>query len=120
MAIVGPNGEWLAQNDDVSSNDNNSELLFVFPNNDIYYVFVNAYSVNGHGDYTLRLSVETADSNVSVPLDVPSMPPPILINSSNTDTDTDTDTDTSASESTPSDSSAPSSGLTNPDNSDSN
>lgn len=88
VAIVGPNGEWLAQNDDISSNDNTSELLFVFPNNDIYYVFVNAYSVNGHGNYTLSLSVEPTDSTVSVPLDAPSMPPPILINSSNSSTDT--------------------------------
>lgn len=91
LAIVGPQGEWLLQNDDISSTNNNAALSFTFPDDQVYYVFVNAYNVSGQGVYTLNMSIERSDSDssnssdsndneVSVPQNSESMPPPIILN----------------------------------------
>ncbi|NET49236.1 MAG: hypothetical protein F6K09_11025 [Merismopedia sp. SIO2A8] len=85
LAIVGSDGAWLAQNDDINEDNNNAALSFTFPESDTYYIFVNTYKVNGQGTYTLILSPETLDSTNGTPveiplvLDSPPMPPPILI-----------------------------------------
>ena len=82
LAIVGPRGEWLVQNDDIAVSNNNAALSFTFPDNGTYYIFVNAYSSDGQGDYTLILSPGDASSELSeIPLvpDSPPMPSPIII-----------------------------------------
>ncbi|NEP76537.1 hypothetical protein [Okeania sp. SIO2G5] len=83
LAIVGPQGEWLLQNDNVSATDQNAALSFTFPDNSVYHVFVNTYAVSGRGTYTLSLSVNrgsSQSSEINVPQPLVPMPPPVILN----------------------------------------
>ncbi|MGK7889678.1 MAG: PPC domain-containing protein [Leptolyngbyaceae cyanobacterium] len=85
LAIVGPQGEWLAHNNDIDPNNSHSALSFTFPSDGTYYIFVNTYRVSGQGSYVLELASLTAsspDQDSDNPLllpDSPPMPTPILI-----------------------------------------
>jgi len=83
LAIVGPKGEWLAQNNDVSSNDTRSFLSFTFPTTDTYYIFVNTYNPRGQGQYTLTLAPDPSASAVANEIvlvqGLSTMPAPVLI-----------------------------------------
>lgn len=83
LALIGPQGEWLLQNNDISNIDQNSNLAFTFPDDQVYYLFVNAYDVRGEGAYQLHVSVErihSSNDEVLVPLEPNSMPHPQMIN----------------------------------------
>lgn len=86
LAIVGTQGEWLQQNNDISSTNHNASLSFTFPDDEVYYVFVNAYSSRGQGAYTLNMWVDRTNSSsndVIVPSNPMSMPHPLVISAGN-------------------------------------
>ncbi|NEQ98642.1 MAG: hypothetical protein F6K30_18305 [Cyanothece sp. SIO2G6] len=91
LAIVGPQGEWLAHNNDANTDDINSALSFTFPQDGTYYIFVNTYSVTGQGNYVLELSRLVTDPSASEEekeeifflTDSPPMPTPVFIQPTN-------------------------------------
>ena len=96
VAIVGPQGEWLLQNNNASTTDQNAELSFTFPDNSVYHVFVNTYAVSGRGTYTLSLAVNRESSQskeVVVPQPLVPMPPPVILDTTGGVEIEDSDTD---------------------------
>lgn len=85
LAIVGPQGEWLVHNNDITPDNSNSALSFTFPNDGTYYIFVNTYSVAGQGSYVLELSQLVTNppgqhnNSVVFLSDSPPMPTPVFI-----------------------------------------
>ncbi|MDB9526598.1 trypsin-like peptidase domain-containing protein [Oscillatoria sp. CS-180] len=53
LAIVDSNGNLVAENDDISASNTNSEASFTLPNTGRYLVIVNGFSVADQGSYTL-------------------------------------------------------------------
>lgn len=55
VAVFGPNGSLVGENDDTSESNNNSFLRVVLPEDGSYRILVNAYDSKGRGDYLLRV-----------------------------------------------------------------
>lgn len=55
VAIFGPNGRLVAENDDASETSKNSFLTVTLPATGRYRVIVNAYDASGRGRYTLTV-----------------------------------------------------------------
>ncbi|MDY6803328.1 MAG: trypsin-like peptidase domain-containing protein [Cyanobacteriota bacterium] len=55
LAVFGPNGNLVGENDDTSESNNNSFLRVVLPEDGSYRILVNAYDSKGRGDYLLRV-----------------------------------------------------------------
>lgn len=55
LAIVDEAGNLVAENDDVSPGNTNSEVSFTVPNTGTYLVIVNGYSRSDQGAYTLTI-----------------------------------------------------------------
>jgi hypothetical protein len=56
VALVDSNGKTVGENDDISSEDSNSELSVTLPEDGVYNVIVNTYDENGTGKYVLKVS----------------------------------------------------------------
>ncbi|MEM9449295.1 MAG: CHAT domain-containing protein [Cyanobacteria bacterium P01_E01_bin.6] len=63
LLLVSPDDEVIAQNDDVSPSNRNSELYLTLPLDGQYHVIVNAYDETGEGPY--RLVVAPAASGTT-------------------------------------------------------
>ena len=55
LILVGPEGEMLAQNDDISETDRNSEISITLPETGAYLVIANAYDSTGQGNYSITI-----------------------------------------------------------------
>ena len=55
LAIMDDEGNVLQQNDDISDNNNNSQLRVTIPRDGTYSLIVNAYDKEGKGEYTLTI-----------------------------------------------------------------
>lgn len=55
LILVGPEGEMLAQNDDVSESNRNSEISITLPQTGTYLVIANAYDSTGQGNYSITI-----------------------------------------------------------------
>jgi serine protease Do len=55
VAILDPQGQLLAENDDVSSSDKNAVITITLPMAGQYRVVVNAYDSTGQGQYRLTV-----------------------------------------------------------------
>ena len=55
LILVGPEGEMLAQNDDISEADRNSEISITLPETGTYLVIANAYDSNGQGNFSITI-----------------------------------------------------------------
>ncbi|MEG4252729.1 tetratricopeptide repeat protein [Microcoleus sp. Pol10D4] len=55
VAIFGPDGKLLAENDDISKSNSNSSLTVTLPASGRYRVIVNAYKKGERGRYTLTI-----------------------------------------------------------------
>ena len=55
LILVGPEGEMLAQNDDISEADRNSEISITLPETGAYSVIANAYDSSGQGNYSITI-----------------------------------------------------------------
>ncbi|MEN9519342.1 MAG: hypothetical protein RLZZ381_1930, partial [Cyanobacteriota bacterium] len=56
VALVDSNGKTVGENDDISSEDSNSQLKVTLPEDGVYNVIVNTYDENGTGEYILKVS----------------------------------------------------------------
>jgi uncharacterized protein YkwD len=56
LILIGPDGEWLAQNDDITSQNFNSAIALILPETGVYRILANAYNSRGRGNYTLTIS----------------------------------------------------------------
>jgi hypothetical protein len=56
VALVDSNGKTVGENDDISSENSNSELSVTLPEDGVYNVIVNTYDENGTGKYVLKVS----------------------------------------------------------------
>ena len=65
LLLASPDNQILAQNDDISDSNRNSELSLTLPQDGQYTVIVNAYDETGQGPY--RLTVTPAHDNASPP-----------------------------------------------------
>ncbi len=54
LILLGPDGEELAQNDDISESDRNARIVLTLPSNGTYVLLANSYSEGESGTYTLR------------------------------------------------------------------
>lgn len=55
VVLFGPNGNVVAENDDLSDSNQNSFVSVVLPEDGSYRVLVNAYDRKGRGNYVLRV-----------------------------------------------------------------
>lgn len=55
LALLDPYGQSLGHTDEVSSNDNHSQLTVTLPRSGVYRVIVNAYDKRGRGRYILTI-----------------------------------------------------------------
>lgn len=55
LAVIGPDGRKLAENNNISANDPNSGLRVTLPRSGIYRAIVNSYERGGRGRYLLRI-----------------------------------------------------------------
>ena len=55
LILVDPEGEMLAQNDDVSEANRNSEISITLPETGTYLVIANAYDSTGQGNYSITI-----------------------------------------------------------------
>ncbi|MEB3882161.1 DVUA0089 family protein [Lyngbya sp. CCY1209] len=55
LALFGPDGQLVGENDDVSESNRNSRLIVTLPATGLYRVVVNAYDSTGRGEYLLRV-----------------------------------------------------------------
>jgi len=55
LALVDDAGQVVAQNDDISRENTNSEIVVSLPLTGTYYVIVNGYSTRDQGSYTLTI-----------------------------------------------------------------
>ena len=55
LMIFDGEGNLVQENDDIDTNNTNSALTITLPNNDEYYIIVNAYDSQGSGDYNLTV-----------------------------------------------------------------
>ncbi len=55
LAIMDDEGNVLQQNDDISDDNNNSQLRVTIPRDGTYSLIVNAYDKEGKGEYTLTI-----------------------------------------------------------------
>ena len=59
LILVGPDGEWVDQNDD-GGNGTNAQLVLTLPVDGTYQVWANSYSAGETGPYTLTWELATA------------------------------------------------------------
>lgn len=55
LALLGPGGDRVANNDDVSDSDTNSQIVFTLSASGRYTIIANAYEAGSFGPYSLRL-----------------------------------------------------------------
>jgi len=55
LAVLDPDGRIIAQNDDISQTDNNSQLTLTLSRTGTYQVIVNAFGSDGRGRYMLTI-----------------------------------------------------------------
>ncbi|HEY9667255.1 MAG TPA: trypsin-like peptidase domain-containing protein [Coleofasciculaceae cyanobacterium] len=55
LAVIDPNGQSIGENEQVSQNNNASQLTVTLPRTGIYRVIVNAYDRRGRGRYLLTI-----------------------------------------------------------------
>ncbi|NES18619.1 MAG: serine protease, partial [Symploca sp. SIO3E6] len=55
LAVLDPDGRIIAQNDDISQTDNNSQLTLTLARTGVYQVIVNAFDSDGRGRYILTI-----------------------------------------------------------------
>ncbi|MGD1861077.1 MAG: trypsin-like peptidase domain-containing protein [Leptolyngbyaceae cyanobacterium] len=55
LAVVDSGGNLIAENDDVSSSNTNSEVAFTVPDTGPFFIIVNGYSISDQGQYTLTV-----------------------------------------------------------------
>lgn len=71
LILIGPNGEWLAQNDDIHSQNLNSAIAIILPETGTYRIMANAYNARGRGNYTLSIAPVSARSPAILSQPVP-------------------------------------------------
>lgn len=59
LILVAPNGDLIAQNDDISTDNLNSSLTVTLPSSGTYRVVANSYDSSGRGRYMLTVSSST-------------------------------------------------------------
>ena len=65
LVLIGPDEQVLAQNDDITPDNRNSEISFTLPTDEQYLVIANAYDETGQGPY--RLSITATASGETAP-----------------------------------------------------
>jgi len=55
LALLSPNGDVLAENDDSGRNSTNSSITYRLPRNGTYRVVANSYDSSGRGQYTITV-----------------------------------------------------------------
>ncbi|MEO1353128.1 MAG: CHAT domain-containing protein [Cyanobacteria bacterium J06635_15] len=71
LALVDPNNQVLAQNDDISPENRNSEIYFTLSTDGQYTVIVNAYDETGRGPYQLSITATTSGATTAPSPDTP-------------------------------------------------
>ncbi len=71
LILLGPDGDSIAQSDDVDGSNTNAELSLALPEDGTYRAIANSYSSEGRGDYLLTItsldSATTATSETAPP-----------------------------------------------------
>ncbi|MBD2069088.1 pre-peptidase C-terminal domain-containing protein [Leptolyngbya sp. FACHB-671] len=52
LILLGPNGDRVAENDDISSDNLNSQITVTLPTTGVYRILANSYDETGQGNYT--------------------------------------------------------------------
>jgi tetratricopeptide (TPR) repeat protein len=55
LSLMDPDGNEVAQNDDISVANTNAQITAILPKDGIYSIFANAYDSSGRGQYTLTV-----------------------------------------------------------------